>query len=277
MVHYDLMHPEVWRKIITEKFMAETKFLDTLPIEKYTAKDIHYFVQKTLATTPEIFAWGGPIPFSMGTYEKKTATLELYGIGIEVSRLDIDMLPFGWNTLRREIEQKSRGMALYLDKRISDAMVAGANNSVSATGAQWTTAGNIQPDVAEAIRQIEEDNLFPTTMVLSPRAHELMLNSLVTTAQTISPPGTIRNGRVETYLGITDIRVSNNLTSPDTVLIFAKNEYGFLAQAYPLQTEGPVYIGERPGDPKVWRASMWAMDVPVIDQGDAICKITDVY
>jgi len=275
MVLFDLMHPEVWRRVITEKFTAETKFLDTLPIEKYKAKDIHYFVQKTLADTPEIFSWGGGVPYALGTYEKKTASLELYGIGVEVPRIDVDLLPFGWNVLRREIEQKSAGMARYLDRRISDLIVAEAGNSISATAAQWTTAGNIQPDVAEAIRLLEEDNIpiEDMCMVLSPRAHELMLNSLVTTAQTIAPPGQIQRGRVVEYLGITDIRVSNNLSTADTVLIFRKNGYGWLAQAYPLTTEGPNYVEEF----MVWRARMYAMDKPVVDQPNAICKITDVY
>jgi len=275
MVIYDLMVPEVWRKIITKKYTAATRFLDTLPIEKYKAKDVHYFVQKTLADVPEKFTWGAGVPYTLGTYEKKVVTLELYGYGIEVPKFDVDRFPFQWNTVRREIEQKSAGMARYLDKRISDAMETNAGNTFSASTKQWTTAANIQPQIAQAIRMLEEDNipLEELVLVLSPRAHELMLNSLVTTAQTIAPPGTVRAGRVQEYLGITDVRVSNNLSTPDTVFIFQRNGYGWLAQAYPLTTEGPNYIEEY----MVWRARMWTMDGVAIDQPDAICTIKDVY
>jgi len=268
------MHPEVWREKITEKYMASTQLMDTLPIEKRLTKKVYYFVQKTLAITPKVFKWGGAVPYSMGTYEKKSGTPELYGYGVEIPRIDVDLLPFGWNTIRREIDQKSRGMALYLDKRISKAMEENAGNSISASAAQWTTAGNIQPDVAEAIRLLEEDNvpLDDIMMILSPRAHELVLNSLVTTAQVITPPGEVRDGRVIRYLGL-PVRVSNNLNTADTVLVFQRNGYGWLNQCYPLTVEGPTYNEEH----MVWRARMYAMDVPVVDQPDAICKITSVY
>ena len=280
-----LMHPEVWREKITEKFMKTTKFLDTLPIERKLAKEVVYFVQKTLAITPERFAWGGPVPFSMGTYERETTTPELYGYGVEMPKIDIDLLPFGWNTIRREVEQKAKGMGLYLDKKISDAMIAAATTEVDASSGKWTTATNIQPDVSEAIKSLEDLNidLEDMMMVLSPTAHMYVLNSLTTISTTvfaISPPGVVTGNRVTEYLGL-PVRVSPNMggdvANGDTSLIFGKNEFGWLNECYPMTTKGPDYIGEIIGNPKVYRAEMWAMNIPVIDQPDAIVKITEVF
>lgn len=277
-----LMHPEVWREKITEKYMSTAKLLGTMPIEKKLTKEINYFVQKTLAITPERFAWGGPIPFSMGTYEKLDAPMELYGYGVEIPKIDVDLLPFGWNTIRREVDQKAKGMGLYLDERISEEMIDNAGTEVDASAADWaTSADNIQPDVSEAIAELEDLEVdFETLrMIMSPQAHRYMLDALTTTAMTTSPPGRVAGGRVIEYLGV-PVEVSTNLhydvAAGDTVIIYSPNEYGWLGEAYPLTVNGPVYVGEKPGDPKVYRAEMWAMNVPVVDQPDAIAIITEV-
>jgi len=176
--------------------------------------------------------------------------------------------------LRREVENKVQGMNRYLDKNIiGAAMEDNAGNSVDASAAQWTTAGNIQPDVSEAISLIEEDNYFPHTMVVSPRAHELLLNSLTTQAEVQVVPGVVRDGRVQSYLGLSLV-VSNNLPTPNTVLIFAKNKFGVLFEAYPLTTIPPK---EDPTNPLIYRAYFYACHGAAIDRPNAICKITNVY
>jgi len=269
-----LMHPEVWREKITEIFLAKTKFLDTLPVERRLTKKVHYFVQKTVAMTPEIFVHGAGLPYSMGTYEKEDATPELYGYGIEILKIDVDLLPFGWNTVRREIEQKATGMALYLDKRISDAMVAGAGITRSCSSSKWTTPANIMAPVIDMIKQLEAANndLDSLVFVVSPYNHAYILASLVQTALTMSPPGKVENGRVTEYLGL-PVQVSNNMTTPQTAIIYSKNNYGWLNECYPLTTMGPKYDE----DLMAYRAQMYAMNVPVVDQPMAVATMTSTY
>jgi len=175
-----------------------------------------------------------------------------------------------WNILQRELEQKTRGMLRYQDLKIGEAMEAAATgNVVDATAAQWTTAENVRPDISEAIRLCREDNYEPDTLVLSPRAYELLLNSISVTEEWTA--GVVREGRLLSYLGLSVVP-SNNLPTEDNVFVFKKNAFGFLAQAIPLSTD-TEYIKSL----LAWRIYIWAMDAPVVDVPDAIAVIKNVY
>lgn len=265
-----IMKHDVWRKALTEYYQAEANLIELVPVETYKSEEVDYFLTKTLAVTPEPIAPGSGFPISMGTYEKGTVTLDLYGIGIEVPKHDIDFRKF--NVLRKELELKGRGMSLYQDRKISDALHAVTENTFASTG--WSTFSNAVGDIAKAIRYIDEDNIpgGATHLVCDPESQELLLKGMTVTAEAIAAPGVIREGRVTRFLGL-DVKVNNNLQYGTEAYVVAKNRFGWMPQAYSLSTLGPKLIDQL----FVYRAFVYAMDGFVLDQPKATCRITAVH
>jgi len=273
-----LLREELWRKIITEYYQAEANLIKLVPIEKYQSEEVVYYVQKEIATAPEKISPGAGFPVSMGTYEKGTVTLEMYGIGVEIHRHDIDWRRF--NVLERELEQKARGMALYQDRKIGTALDGVTENvidldPVTAKNSWKDGFSYVVDSVALAISYLEEDNIplrGRGALIVSPTAHYYMLSGMTVTAETITAPGVIREGRVQNFLGL-DVVVSNNLPTPTNAFVVARNLFGWMAQAYPISTLPPELVREL----MVYRAFIYAMDGFVLDQPKAVCKIADVY
>ena len=265
-----IMKHDVWRKVLTEYYQAQANLLELSPVERYQSEEVDYFVTKTLAATPESVSPGSGFPISMGTYEKDTITLELYGIGIEVPKHDIDWRKF--SILRKELEIKGRGMSLYQDRKISDALHAVTENTIGSSG--WDTFSNAIKDVAKAIRYIDDDNIpgGATHLICDSESHELLLQGMTVTAEAMAAPGIVREGRVTRFLGL-DVRVNNNLGTKTEAYVVCKNKFGWLAQAYPLSTLGPDLIKQL----FVYRAFVYAMDGFVLDQPKAVTKITAVH
>jgi len=270
-----LLREELWRKIITEYYQAEANLIKLVPIEKYQSEEVVYYVQKEIATAPQKISPGAGFPVSMGTYEKGTVTLEMYGIGVEIHRHDIDWRRF--NVLERELEQKARGMALYQDRKIATALDGVTENVITpATAERWDDDFKFAvDDIAEAIYMIEEDDIPMRdrgVLIISPKTHYLLLRGLTITQETITAPAIIREGRVERFLGL-EVVVSNNLPSPANAFVVVRNLFGWMAQAYPISTLPPELVREL----MVYRAFIYAMDGFCLDQPKAVVKIDTVY
>jgi len=220
---------------------------------------------------PEAIAPGAGFPISLGTYEKKTVTLELYGLGIEIHKHDLP--PFRqFNILQRALKKAGQRMAIYQEKKITSALDGVTENSESRSGL-WTTFTNAVKDIAEAIRFIEEDNVpgGATDLIVSPRVHEVLLSGMTITAEAIAAPGVIREGRVTNFLGL-NVNVTNNLPDDDDVFVVAKNEFGWMPQAYAISTMAPEFVREL----MCYRAFIYAMDAFVLDQPKAVAAIREV-
>jgi len=270
-----LLREELWRKIITEYYQAEANLIKLVPIEKYQSEEVVYYVQKEIKTAPSKISPGAGFPVSMGTYEKGTVTLEMYGIGVEIHRHDIDWRRF--NVLERELEQKARGMALYQDRKIADALEKVTENEQTLIdGKRWDDGISYAVDsVAKAISWIESDNIpirGRGALIVSPEAHYYLLSGMTVTAETIVAPGVVREGLVQNFLGL-DVVVSNNLPNPANAYVVTKNLFGWMAQAYPISTLPPELVREL----MVYRAFIYAMDGFVLDQPKATAPIRTVY
>jgi len=272
MSHYDIMVPEVWRKIITEKAIASTVFAKHIPVERYPfATEVFDFREHKLANEPRIWKRGTAIPISITTYKKFTTKLELYANGIEIPADAVDRVRkygVGVDLIRREIDIKSRGMGLYLDKKISDAMVDNAGNTF--TGSAWGTSwDNIRKDLARAIRECRVDNYEPTHLAVSPELYEDMI-AQIPMAESWGAE-VIREGRLPRVSGL-DVIVSNNLTTATTAIVFVSNRFGVLYESYPLTVTDPKLIEEL----GVWRCFMYAGNGVSINVPNAICTITSI-
>jgi len=269
---YSLLYPEVRRKVIERIAKPKYVFKNLLPVERVDTDTLKWYAQTGEMPAPEDLSLEGGAGYPIGAVEvtEYTAGLKRYGIGVEISDWDVRHAMF--NLLRIHLEDATDRMVRYLDKWISKEMedaVTTTNGHEVATSGIWTgTSPKPKEDVAKAIRIIREDNYEPDTLVLSPKAYEALLTTITVAEEWTA--GIIREGRLATYLGL-NVLVSNNKQTESSILVAAKNKFGFLAEAIPLSTD-QEYVKRT----KMHYIYIEAMHLPVITRYQAIAEVTGV-
>jgi len=267
---YGLIYPEVRRRVITEILEPALVFRKLLPVERYDTKTLKYYkVSELIGGIEEMAIEGGAAyPTTIEVIEEAELTLKRYGVAIPLDDWDVRHANFA--IMRRNIEGATRAMARYEDKEIIANAITNATGINSFTSGGWTTATNVRPEVAEAIRRCREDNAEPDTMILSPRGYELLLNA-IDVSNDWGARAALERGAIPTYMGL-NVIVSNNMKVANEALVLAKNKFGWLAEAIPIRSD-TEYIKRT----KTHWIYLEAMSGCAIDQPTAICKITGIY
>jgi len=269
---YSLLYPEVRRRVVKRIAKPKYVFKNLMPVERVDTDTLKWYAQTGEMPAPEDLSIEGGAGYPIGAVEvtEYTAGLKRYGIGVEISDWDVRHAQF--NLLRIHLEDATDRMVRYLDKWISKVMedaVTTVNGHEFATKGIWTgTDPKPKQDVAKAIRVIREDNYEPDTLVMSPEAYEALLGTITVAEEWTA--GIIREGRLATYQGL-NVLISNNKQTNSSILVAAKNRFGFLAEAIPLSTD-QEYVKRT----KMHYIYIEAMHLPVITRYQAIAEVTGV-
>jgi len=274
--HYDIFMPEIWRKRVTDMLLAEAKITPITPVERYPfAESVHHFVETALAEGPQTWKLGTPFPISQVTYEKRRVDMTFYADGWEIPKPAVDRARkygIGIDLIRREIDRKSAQAGLFVDKLISDAMVANAGNSFAlGTAERWDDGWDyVKESLARAIMECRVDNVEPDTLIVSPEAFRWLIAKMPL-AEAWGAEA-IRTGKIPLIAGLKPL-ISNNLTTKDTAIVCKANNFGLILESYPFTQIGPKEYEEE----MVWRAYFYFALGILINVPNAICTITTIY
>jgi len=276
MSNYDVLIPDIWRRVVTEKVLAKAVFPQHIAVERYPfAEEVNYRIEKTLAAGPKKWKLGTPMPISEMTYEKRTATVVFYADGFEIPKPAVDRMRqygLGLDLIRREMARKAEQAGLKMDQLISDQMYndAGQGHDLTPGTDGWDVSWDaVKNSLAICIRKGEKANYAYDTMFVSPEAYEYLLRNMPNVEAWYAEA--VRTGKIPMVAGLNVIK-SNNMTNPDDVLICQSRNFGVILESYPLTTRGPKEYE----DEGVWRGYLFFAVAIVIDRPDAVCLLTDV-